>query len=58
MLREVGVNIFIMDYRGFGKSQGRVSERGLYLDAQGAYDYLVRERNIKPVEVIVYGESI
>ncbi len=38
---EMGVNFFIFDYRGYGKSTGNPTEKGLYKDAQAAYDYLV-----------------
>src|SRR5689334_19470114 len=37
-----GFNLFIIDYRGFGKSTGNISEKGFYTDAQTAYDYLLR----------------
>ncbi|MDP2923588.1 MAG: alpha/beta hydrolase [Candidatus Omnitrophota bacterium] len=53
-----GVNIFIIDYRGYGQSQGKPSEKGLYLDAKSAYDYLVNNRHIQPQDIILYGESI
>ena len=54
---DLGCNTFIFDYRGFGKSKGRPYENGLYLDVQGAYDYLL-SRNINPEQLIGYGESI
>ncbi|HEY0741620.1 MAG TPA: alpha/beta hydrolase [Chryseosolibacter sp.] len=53
-----GLSIFIIDYRGYGKSTGSVSERGLYADAEAAYQYLVEEKNIKPADILVYGRSI
>lgn len=58
LLHEAGVNVFIFDYRGYGRSQGRPSESGIYLDARSAYDYLVEERKIAPESVIIYGESL
>ena len=58
VLRQADVNIFIIDYRGYGRSQGRPTEAGLYLDAEAAYDYLVNERKIKAENIILYGESI
>lgn len=54
---ELGLNIFIFDYRGYGKSKGRPSERGLYLDTQAAYDYLL-SRGIPKEQIIGYGESL
>jgi fermentation-respiration switch protein FrsA (DUF1100 family) len=53
----IGCNTFIIDYRGFGRSKGKPFEGGLYLDAGGAYDYLL-SRNINPEQLIGYGESI
>ncbi len=58
LLHRLGVNIFIFDYRGYGKSEGRPSEEGLYKDASAAYDYLTDERKISKEDIILYGESI
>ncbi len=55
---EVNLNVFIIDYRGYGKSQGKTSENGLYLDALWAYNYLVKEKNIPPKKIFLYGESL
>ena len=53
----LGLNVFIIDYRGFGNSQGRPSEQGMYRDAQAAFDYL-RSRSDIGDKRIAYGESI
>lgn len=53
----LGYSIFIFDYRGYGRSKGKPSEKGMYLDIQGAYDYLL-SRKISPEQIIGYGESI
>ncbi|MFH1355101.1 MAG: alpha/beta hydrolase [Candidatus Omnitrophota bacterium] len=58
LLSRIGLNVFIIDYRGFGRSQGRANEAGLYLDAQAAYGYLLNTRKIKPELIIAYGESL
>lgn len=55
---KVGLNIFIIDYRGYGKSEGNPSEQGLYLDALAAYDYLNRRTDIDSNKLIAYGESL
>jgi fermentation-respiration switch protein FrsA (DUF1100 family) len=54
---QLGCNVFIFDYRGYGKSQGRPFEKGLYLDVKAAYDYLL-SRRIKANQIIGYGESL
>ena len=57
-LMALPVNVFIIDYRGYGKSQGNPSEKGLYLDAQAAWDYLIFQRRIPAEGVILFGESL
>jgi len=56
-LRSLACNIFIFDYRGFGRSNGVPSEEGLYNDALGAYDYL-KERGYKNRDIILFGRSL
>ncbi len=58
IFHDLGLNLFIIDYRGYGRSQGRPSENGIYLDAKAAYDYLLNQRKIKPEQIILYGESL
>jgi uncharacterized protein len=56
-LLATGVNVFLLDYRGYGRSQGRPSEEGTYRDAQAAYQWL-RQRGFPGTNVIAYGESL
>jgi fermentation-respiration switch protein FrsA (DUF1100 family) len=58
LLRNIGASVFIIDYRGYGRSQGRPCERGVYADARAAYDYLVNGRGLKPEQIVLYGESL
>ncbi len=58
LLYRLGLNIFIFDYRGYGKSQGSPCESGLYKDAIAAYSYLTEGRRILKDNIILYGESI
>ena len=57
-LVDVGFSVLILDYRGYGRSAGKPSERGTYLDAQAAWDYLVREQGRAPGEILLYGRSL
>ncbi len=57
-LAKVGVNILALDYRGYGRSEGTPSEAGVYRDADAAYDYLVKERNFRPDDIVIYGHSL
>ena len=58
IMNEIGFNILVFDYRGYGKSEGAPSEQGFYSDIQAAYNYLVGTRGISPGDIILYGESI
>ncbi|TVQ13345.1 MAG: alpha/beta hydrolase [Balneolaceae bacterium] len=55
---QLGLDVFIIDYRGYGKSTGRPNEKGLYTDALTAYDYLTLERGIPPDSLIIFGRSL
>ncbi len=57
-LHRRGLSVGIFDYRGYGQSRGRPSERGLYLDAQAAYDDLVTMRRIDPKRLVLWGTSL
>lgn len=57
-LMKLPVNVFILDYRGYGKSEGRPSEAGLYADARAAWDHLTTARGIPAGAVIIFGESL
>jgi hypothetical protein len=52
------LNVFIFDYRGYGQSQGRVTETGTYRDAEAAWRYLTATRGIDANSVIVFGRSL
>lgn len=58
LFHELGVNIFIVDYRGYGLSTGRPSEKGIYTDAQTSYDYLKATLKIPANRIILFGESL
>jgi fermentation-respiration switch protein FrsA (DUF1100 family) len=58
IFRELGFSTFIFDYRGYGKSRGKTTEKGTYLDAEGAWNWLVTEKKVKPEEIIVFGRSL
>ena len=52
------VQVLIIDYRGYGRSEGKPTEQGLYLDARAAWDYLTTERGVLPERVIIFGKSL
>jgi fermentation-respiration switch protein FrsA (DUF1100 family) len=57
MFNFLDLNVLIFDYRGYGKSKGSPSEKGLYLDAEAMYQYLLN-KGFAPREIIAYGESL
>lgn len=56
---ERGISVFLIDYRGYGKSEGKI-EKGIDLlaDARGALEWLEKEKGTPPERIILYGESI
>lgn len=56
--RHFGADCFIFDYRGYGKSQGRPSEDGLYLDSRAAYRWLTEEKGIPSERIVLIGHSL
>ena len=58
IFRELGLDTLIIDYRGYGQSQGKPSEQGTYLDAEAAWHYLVSNREVAADRIIVFGRSL
>lgn len=57
--RQLGLSVLLIDYRGYGKSNGTFpSETSVYKDAQAAWDYLTLQRKIAPQNIIIYGHSL
>ena len=55
---DLGLNVLIFDYRGYGASEGSPSEKGTYRDAEAAWEHLVGERGEKPGRIVVFGRSL
>ena len=58
LLHDLGVNAFIIDYRGYGKSEGKPFEEGLYRDARAAYNWWAAGRKAQGERLILFGESL
>lgn len=58
IFHNLGLSVLIFDYRGYGKSEGSPSEKGMYLDAEAAWAYLVNARQINPEKIIIIGRSM
>jgi hypothetical protein len=58
VLRALGADTLIVDYRGYGESGGAPSEKGTRLDADAAYAWLRARRALDARRLVVYGESL
>jgi pimeloyl-ACP methyl ester carboxylesterase len=54
----IGMHAFFVNYRGYGESQGRPSERALFADALGIYDWIGAQPQVDPDQVAVIGRSL
>jgi hypothetical protein len=58
-LAKRGFDTMIFDYRGYGRSEGRLTDEwGLYADAQAIYEHLVRDRGVNAEKLALYGQSL
>lgn len=53
-----GWDLLMTDYRGYGKSEARLSEKGMYEDAESWFDFLENRKGKRPEDILVYGRSI
>ncbi len=58
IFRELGLSVLIVDYRGYGQSDGRPSEQGMYLDALAAWHWLREAHGVPPERIVVFGRSL
>lgn len=58
VFHRLGLNILIIDYRGYGASSGEPSEDGTYQDALAAWRYLAQQKRLRPERIVVFGESL
>ncbi len=57
-LQDIGFSVLAYDYRGYGTSEGKPSEKNAYKDIDTAYNYLTQELNIPPQQIIPFGRSV
>lgn len=51
-------SLVLLNYRGYGQSEGKVSERSLYSDAIESYDHFVGRPDIREPKIAIMGRSI
>jgi len=55
---DLGLSVFIFDYHGYGKSEGKPGEEETYQDAEAAWNYLTEKRRINRDSIIIFGRSL
>ena len=56
---QLGFSVLLIDYRGYGRSVGSFpTEARVYQDAAAAWNYLVKERQLQPSQIFLYGHSL
>ena len=56
--QDLGLSVFIIDYRGYGQSEGRTTEEGIYRDADAAWRYLIESRGVAANDIVIFGRSL
>ena len=54
----LGCNVLMLEYRGYGMSTGTPDEKGLMIDAQTGLDYIRTAKETKDGKIVIYGQSI
>jgi fermentation-respiration switch protein FrsA (DUF1100 family) len=57
LIHQLGLNVFIFDYRGYGLSSGKTTEQGTYLDGRAALAWL-KARGWPPERMVFFGRSL
>lgn len=50
--------MLFLEYRGYGLSNGTPSEKGLYIDARAAIDYLFTRHDLDHSQIVLFGRSL
>ena len=58
LVQMLGCNVCLLEYRGYGHSDGSPHEEGLYLDAQAALEYLIGRPDVDQRKIIVFGKIV
>jgi fermentation-respiration switch protein FrsA (DUF1100 family) len=58
LLSSIGYDVLLFDYRGYGRSSGRPSERGTYEDARAVLSAVLARDGVDPGRLLLLGESL
>ena len=57
-LSNIGINVLGVGYRGYGKSKGKPSENGIYIDGETALNFAIQKLGFSEKNIIIMGRSI
>ena len=57
-LKRLNLNIFIFDYRGYGRSEGTPDEKGIYKDSRAAYKQVLAMDGVSVDSLFFFGRSL
>jgi len=55
---DLNCNVFMLQYRGYGRSTGNPTEKGINIDAQTGLDYIRQHADLKSTRLVLYGQSL
>jgi fermentation-respiration switch protein FrsA (DUF1100 family) len=55
---DIGCNVLMLQYRGYGLSSGSPNEKGLAIDAQTGLDYIRNRSELRNTKIVIYGQSL
>lgn len=58
LIAGLGANIMLVDYRGYGRSDGAPSEDNMFSDALAGYRRLIDTKGTPPDQIILFGRSL
>jgi len=58
LLSRLPADVLIIDYRGYGRSEGSPTEKGIHQDGRAAWRYLTEVRGVDPSRIVIYGVSL
>ena len=56
MMNRLNCNVFMLSYRGYGKSEGSANELGLKMDSQATLNFVINHFDLKNTKIIVFGQ--
>jgi len=54
----IGIGVFLIEYPGYGRSEGSPSQKSISHAFNAGYDYLVSRKDVDPNRIILFGRSL